>query len=80
VAIVLLIGTIAGLPLSGTHVLVTAVIGVGLANRTPIGGPAVKKIAWASILTVPASATMALGLFFLYTWLAPLFPLLFPVP
>lgn len=80
VALVLLIGTLAGLPLSGTHVLVTAVIGVGLANRTPIGGPAVKKIAWASILTVPASAAMALGLFFLYAWLAPLFPLLFPVP
>ncbi len=79
VALVMLIGTLAGLPLSGTHVLVTAVIGVGLANRTPIGGPAVKKIAWASILTVPVSAAIALGLFFLYAWLAPLFPLLFPV-
>ncbi|MFX0078646.1 MAG: inorganic phosphate transporter [Candidatus Hermodarchaeota archaeon] len=80
VALVLLIGTIVGLPLSGTHVLVTAVIGVGLANRTPIGGPAVKKIVWASILTVPVSAAMALGLFFLYAWLAPLFPVLLTTP
>lgn len=80
VAIVLLIGTLAGLPLSGTHVLVTAVIGVGLANRTAIGGPAVKKIVWASILTVPVSAALALGLFFLYAWLAPLLPLFLPVP
>lgn len=73
VALVLLIGTLWGLPLSGTHVLVTAVIGVGIANKTPIGGEAVKKIAYASFLTVPVSALFALGLFFLYAWLAPLF-------
>ncbi len=80
VALVMLIGTLMGLPLSGTHVLVTAVIGVGLANRTPIGGSAVKKIAIASVLTVPVSALLALGLFFLYAWLVPFFPVLFPVP
>ncbi len=79
VAIVMLIGTLMGLPLSGTHVLVTAVIGVGLANRTPIGGTAVRKIAIASVLTVPISAIFALGLFFLYAWLVPFFPVLFPI-
>ncbi|MFW9831995.1 MAG: inorganic phosphate transporter [Candidatus Thorarchaeota archaeon] len=73
VALVLFFGTLFGFPLSGTHVLVTAVIGVGLANKTQIGGVAVKKIALASILTVPISAVFALGLFFLYTWVAPFF-------
>jgi len=80
VAVVMLIGTLMGLPLSGTHVLVTAVIGVGMANQTSIGGLAVKKIAIASVLTVPVSALFALGLFFLYAWLVPFFPILVPVP
>ncbi len=80
VAFVMLIGTLWGLPLSGTHVLITAVIGVGLANKTPIGGVAVKKIAIASILTVPVSAFFALGLFFLYAWLAPFFSIILPFP
>jgi PiT family inorganic phosphate transporter len=72
VALVLFVGTLLEFPLSGTHVLVTAVIGVGLANHTPIGGPAVKKIALASFLTVPISAVLALGLLFLYLWIQPL--------
>lgn len=75
VAIVLLIGTLLEFPLSGTHVLITAVIGVGLANHTPIGGSAVKKIALASFLTVPLSAVFALGLLFLYLWIQPLLPM-----
>jgi PiT family inorganic phosphate transporter len=75
VALVLLIGTLWGLPLSGTHILVAAVIGVGLANKTPIGGPTVKKIVLASILTVPVSALLTLGLFLLYAYIIPIIPL-----
>lgn len=75
VAVVLLIGTFLGLPLSGTHVLVAAVIGVGLANKTPIGGPSVKKIILAAFLTVPISALLALGLFLLYAGILPLLPI-----
>lgn len=78
VATVLFIGTLFGFPLSGTHVLVTAVIGVGLANQSPIEGPAVKKITLASFLTVPISALFALGFFFLYAWISPL--ILLPIP
>ncbi len=71
VATVLFIGTVFGIPLSGTHVLVTAVIGVGLANRNPVRGPGLNKIALASFLTVPLSALFAIGLFWLYITIRP---------
>ncbi|MFX0168461.1 MAG: inorganic phosphate transporter [Candidatus Hodarchaeota archaeon] len=73
VATVLLIGTIFGIPLSGTHVLVTAVIGVGLANRNPVRGPGLNKILLATFLTIPVSALLALGIFWLYLFIRPTF-------
>ena len=73
VAAVLFIGTVFGIPLSGTHVLVTAVVGVGLANRNPVRGPGLNKIVIASFLTVPISALFAVGLFWLYLAVRPIF-------
>jgi PiT family inorganic phosphate transporter len=73
VATVLLVGTILGIPLSGTHVLVAAVVGVGLANRSQVRGPGLNKIIIASFLTVPLSAIFAVGLFWLYLAIRPFF-------
>jgi PiT family inorganic phosphate transporter len=72
VATVLFVGTVLGIPLSGTHVLVTAVVGVGLANRNPVRGPGLNKIVIASFLTVPLSALFAIGLFWLYIIIRPI--------
>ncbi|MFW9934147.1 MAG: inorganic phosphate transporter [Candidatus Thorarchaeota archaeon] len=73
VATVLLVGTIWGIPLSGTHVLVAAVVGVGIANHNPVRGPGLNKIIIASFLTVPLSALLAVGLFWLYVAIKPFF-------
>jgi phosphate/sulfate permease len=76
VAAVLLVGTLWGIPLSGTHVLVAAVVGVGLANRSKVRGPGLNKIIIASFLTVPLSALLAVGLFWLYLIIRPFFIML----
>lgn len=73
VAVVLFVGTLMGIPLSGTHVLVAAVVGVGIANRNPVRGPGLNKIVIASFLTVPLSAILAIGLFWLYVAIRPFF-------
>jgi PiT family inorganic phosphate transporter len=73
VAVILLVGTLWGIPLSGTHVLVAAVVGVGVANRNPVRGPGLNKIIIASFLTVPLSALLAIGLFWLYVAIRPFF-------
>ncbi len=73
VASVLLVGTILGIPLSGTHVLVAAVVGVGLANRSRVRGPGLNKILMASFLTIPLSALLAIGLLWLYLAIRPFF-------
>jgi PiT family inorganic phosphate transporter len=73
VAVVLFVGTIWGIPLSGTHVLVAAVVGVGIANRNPVRGAGLNKIVIASFLTVPLSALLAIGLFWLYVAIRPFF-------
>ncbi len=76
VATVLLVGTLWGIPLSGTHVLVAAVVGVGIANHNPVRGPGLNKIIIASFLTVPLSALLAIGLFWLYIAIRPFFLIL----
>jgi PiT family inorganic phosphate transporter len=73
VAVVLFVGTLWGIPLSGTHVLIAAVVGVGVANRNPVRGPGLNKIVIASFLTVPLSALLAIGLFWLYVAIRPFF-------
>jgi phosphate/sulfate permease len=76
-AIVLLIGTLFGIPLAATHILITGVIGAGLANRMPINQAPLKRIALTSFLTVPISALLAVVFFWLYVNLGPLFIPLF---
>lgn len=61
VSIVMFIGTILGLPLSGTHVLVAALIAVGWVEQTDIQKKQIRDIIISWIITVPISAGFAMG-------------------
>lgn len=54
-----------GFPVSTTHVLSSAVAGTMMANRSGVQLDSIKKIAWAWILTLPATILLAGGAFFL---------------
>jgi PiT family inorganic phosphate transporter len=56
VSIIMFVGTLLGLPLSGTHVLVAALIAVGWISETPVQMKQVKEIVLSWIATVPISA------------------------
>ncbi len=72
VALVMFVGTYMGLPLSGTHVLVAALIAVGWVSRGPIHMKQVKAILISWVVTVPISAVIAVIAFIL---LNPFFPM-----
>jgi phosphate/sulfate permease len=57
------IGTLLGFPLSGTHVLVAALIAVGWVSETPVQMKQVKDILISWIVTVPISAVFAIAVF-----------------
>jgi len=62
VAITLCIGTLLALPLSGTHVLVSAVLGIGVARKSWINIKGLKEILATWGFTFPCSALLAAGL------------------
>lgn len=61
VSLVLFVGTILGLPLSGTHVLVASLIAVGWVERTSARTQQVRDIIISWLITVPLSALLAFG-------------------
>ncbi|MGY5871440.1 MAG: inorganic phosphate transporter [Candidatus Thorarchaeota archaeon] len=63
VAVIMLVGTLLGLPLSGTHVLVAALIAVGWVSETPVQMKQVKDILISWVITVPISAVFAVVVF-----------------
>ena len=65
VALVMLVGTYLGLPLSGTHVMVAALIAVGWVSRGPIQMKQVKNILVSWVITVPISAILGVIVFVL---------------
>ncbi len=66
-AITLFGATYLGIPVSTTHTITSAIIGVGTAKRaSAVRWGVAKGIVWAWIITIPASATMAA----LFYWLA----------
>ncbi len=73
VALVMFVGTYLGLPLSGTHVLVAALIAVGWVSRGPIQMKQVKDILISWVITVPISAIFGVITFILIN---PFFPML----
>ncbi len=64
-SVVMFVGTYLGFPLSGTHVLVAALIGVGWVSKTPVKMKQVKEIIYSWVLTVPVSAVFGVGVFVL---------------
>jgi len=63
VALVMFIGTYMGFPLSGTHVLVAALIAVGWVAQTPVQTNQVKDILISWVITVPISAIFGVALY-----------------
>ena len=68
-----LFGTaLAGIPVSTTHTITGAIVGVGPVHRlSAVRWGVAGRIVWAWILTIPASAAVAAGTFFLIHWLRP---------
>ena len=62
-----LFGTaLAGIPVSTTHTITGAIIGVGAAHRlSAVRWGVARRIVWAWILTIPASAAVAIGTYWL---------------
>jgi PiT family inorganic phosphate transporter len=60
-----LFGTaLAGIPVSTTHTITGAIVGVGSVNRlSAVRWGVAGRIVWAWILTIPASAAVAAGVF-----------------
>jgi PiT family inorganic phosphate transporter len=54
-----------GFPVSTTHVLSSAVAGTMVANHSGVQLDSIKKIAWAWVLTLPATIILAGGAFYL---------------
>lgn len=62
--LVILFATVLGIPVSSTHILVGAVIGIGMLNRNA-NWALMKPIALAWVITLPAAAGMAAIFFFI---------------
>jgi len=60
---VIMLATVMGIPVSSTHILVGAIIGIGMLNRNA-NWALMKPIALAWVITLPAAASMA-AIFFL---------------
>jgi PiT family inorganic phosphate transporter len=63
VSSIMFVGTYFGLPLSGTHVLVAALIAVGYVANTPVRIKQVRDIIVSWIITVPISLVVAVPVF-----------------
>ncbi|MDB5034046.1 MAG: phosphate/sulfate permease [Chlorobi bacterium] len=60
------LSTLAGLPVSTTHVLASGIAGTMVANKTGLHSSTIRRIAMAWILTLPVSMLLAGGLFLLF--------------
>ncbi len=69
-AAVVLLGTQHfGIPVSTTHVIAGSIMGVGSTQRAPVRWITARKIVWAWIITIPASATFAAIAYFVFSQL-----------
>lgn len=76
-AIVLSVGTILGVPLAATHILITSLIGSGMANQISSNKRVLRKLILTSLLTVPVSAILAICFWGIYEIIAVGFFLVF---
>ncbi|MHA1330975.1 MAG: inorganic phosphate transporter, partial [Candidatus Hodarchaeales archaeon] len=63
VSLIMFFGTLMGIPLSGSHILVAAFIGVGFVNKEGIDPDSLKEIGLSWVLTTPASAIFSGAIF-----------------
>jgi inorganic phosphate transporter, PiT family len=69
-AVSLFTATALGVPVSTTHTITGAIVGVGATRRlSAVRWGVAGRIVWAWILTIPASATIAAGTFYILTLL-----------
>jgi len=62
---------LAGIPVSTTHTITGAIVGVGAVHRlSAVRWGIAGRIVWAWVLTIPASALMAAGAFSILNWLS----------
>ena len=65
-AITLFFAALAGIPVSTTHTITGAIVGVGTTHASrPSAGASPRRIVWAWVLTIPASAGVAAATFWI---------------
>ncbi len=70
-AITLFTTALAGIPVSTTHTITGAIVGVGAVHRlSAVRWGIAGRIVWAWVLTIPAAALMAAAAFAITNWLA----------
>ena len=71
-AITLFSTALAGIPVSTTHTITGAIVGVGATHRlSAVRWGVARRIVWAWVLTIPASALVAALAFWLVQWIHP---------
>jgi len=69
-AATLFMATHLGIPVSTTHTITGAIVGVGATNKlSAIKWGIAGRIVWAWVLTIPASGLIAAGCFYIFRWL-----------
>jgi PiT family inorganic phosphate transporter len=64
-AITLALNSIAGIPVSTTHVITGAIVGVGATTKlSSVRWGVARRIIWAWVLTIPAAASMAMTMWY----------------
>jgi inorganic phosphate transporter, PiT family len=71
-AITLFSTALAGIPVSTTHTITGAIVGVGATHRlSAVRWGVARRIFWAWVLTIPASALVAAAAFWVVRWIHP---------
>jgi PiT family inorganic phosphate transporter len=73
VSLIMFIGTLMGMPLSGSHILVAAFIGVGFVNKEKVDKESLKEIGISWVITTPVSAIFSAAIFIIFTLLGEFF-------
>ena len=71
-AITLFATALAGIPVSTTHTITGAIVGVGATSGlSAVRWGVARRIVWAWVFTIPASAFVAAGVFVIIRWIHP---------
>jgi PiT family inorganic phosphate transporter len=73
VSLIMFIGTLMGMPLSGSHILVAAFIGVGFVNKEKVDKNSLTEIGVSWVITTPISAIFSAVIYVIFTLLGDFF-------